>query len=75
MKKLVIEETPSDPEERVCVQVFDKDNKLVQRTYGPNKKELQLLHDRHACGYLCPICYNEACAELQENDSKGEEIP
>ena len=65
-QKLIIEPTPTDANNRLCVQVFDNDDKLVQRSYGRTPAEKQLDHDNHMCDCFCFICYDEAMK------SKGE---
>jgi len=72
-EKLIIEPIPKDADVRLCVCVFDNNNKLVQRTYGMSPMETLDMHKAHRCDWLCPICYDEAmqtiCAKNPETCS------
>jgi len=59
-----IEPTPIDMEGRTCVEIFDADNVLVERSYGPSTTEQQKAHDRGECHFLCGICYHEAMVSI-----------
>ena len=67
-EKLIIEPIPKDADVRLCVCVFDNNNKLVQRTYGLSPMELQDMHNAHRCDYLCSICYDEAMQTICAKD-------
>jgi len=67
-EQLVIEPIPKDADQRVCVCVFDNNDKIVQRTYGLSHTEQDDMHKAHRCGYLCPACYDEAMATICAKD-------
>lgn len=62
--KLVIEPIPTDGNERCCMESFNREGILVQRTYGLSPKEMQEAHDNHTCGCFCGICYDEAMKSI-----------
>lgn len=70
-KQLVIEPIPEDADVRVCMESFNKEGVLVQRSYGMSPTELQQAHDNHQCGWLCAICYDEAMRTID----KGGYVP
>jgi hypothetical protein len=68
-----IEEEPSDIDTnpRLCITVFDANNNIVERSYGPSQHELRVAHDAHKCGAWCGICYEEACTTLNNTIDEG----
>lgn len=62
--KNTIDPTPSDSAQRTCIRQFDRNGKLVVRTYGPSPAELQKAHDNHKCDMWCDICYQEAMKSI-----------
>jgi len=59
-----IDATPSEAQDRFCIEVFDASGELVERSYGLNPTELQEAHDNHKCGAFCGICYHETMVSI-----------
>ena len=68
---MIIEDEPVDADKRLCVTVFNDKGVMVQRSYGESPKERQTAHDEHRCGAWCEICYEEACATLNDTIDGG----
>ena len=64
MTPQIIEDTPPDADQRLCITVSGADGNIVSRSYGPNFAELLQAHEEHSCDLFCNYCYEEACAHL-----------
>ena len=64
MVKTLIEPIPEDANDRTCVEVFDNEGVLIERSYGASPAELQQAHDEHRCDAFCGICYHEAMVSI-----------
>lgn len=68
--EMIFEPEPPDADKRLCITVFDDNEVMVQRSYGPTPEEMQKAHDEYRCDCWCDICYQEACATLNATIDK-----
>lgn len=64
--ELNIDPVPVDWQDRAVFTQYNRDDKLIVRTYGKSSKELLQDHLDGKCDMFCEYCYQEAMQSLKE---------